>query len=162
MVQAVVHNTFDFSVGGLTAPAVSVATLRIDASRLQGCRIKKWKAQMSFDGKTDGEGIFIVGFSHGLTNTEILEALQADPQGENDIPAMEEANRPIYPMWVIAKDGVETFRDNHRAFEEVKYPWKTIPEGVDLQLWCFASSDDLTTGMFIRTAHVWVTEWLRD
>ncbi len=117
---------------------------------------------MMFDGKIDGEGLFIVGFSHGLTAAEIEEALVADPQGENDIPAMEEANRPVYPQWIIGKDGVESFRDRHRQLERIRYPWKIIPEGVNLQIWIWAPSDNLTTGMFVRTQHVWVTEWLRD
>ncbi len=164
MVQLVERDDFDFAVGALTAPAAAVATFgKIDSSRLQGIRIRQWKCNMLYSAKTDGEGVIVIGFCHGLTAAEVSEAFTADPQGEDGIPGMERVKRPVFPVWVISKDGVESFRDDSsRMYNSIRYPWKEIPEGVSLQIFAHSPTDDITTGMIVHISSVMVAEWLRD
>ncbi len=161
MPQQVVHDIIENAIGAVSASAAKQIATKWDASRLQGGRIKKMKAFMSYEGKTDGEGPIIVGLTHGLSVLEVAEALVADPQGEDDVPAIEESNRPVYPIWVIVPDGTESSRSPLNLYRTIKYPWKRIPEGVALN-WFVFSRDALTTGITMDISSVTVLEWERD
>ncbi len=161
--QQLLQESLSFSVGALTAPAVSLLVTKIDAAREQGCVIKKMKAAYSWSGKTAAEGPVLFGYSVGLSAAEILEALQADPQHIEDTPATEEANRKVFPVLYIAKNADEKTQSNSMVkLATVPIPWRDIPEGVEFNGWAFAFDDNLTAGLIIQMHHVYVTEWSRD
>ncbi len=148
------------ALGALTATTVS---LPLDASRSQGVRLKQLKASYSYSGKTAFEGPLVCGFSIDLSAAEVTEAMTADPQHINDVPATEEGNRKVFPIWVVpffATAG-ETGRDTQ--LEEVNLPWKELTEGQGIQFFIFnGESGALTTGMGGTLQFTAVQEWLRD
>ncbi len=160
----VIHESLEFTPGALTGPQASIGNTKIDSSRGQGARITKFKAAISWSGKTADEGPILVGYSTGLTSTEVKETLIANPQRSDDIPAIEESNRKVFPVWMIPKQGTDktASNSNFNMRNVTGFPWREIPEGQTLNVWAFVLSDVIATGFQIQFQHVWVTEWMRD
>lgn len=51
---------------------------------------------------------FVLGLCKGLTATEVKEWFDARPVGKEDVPAMEQANRQVFPLFV-GQSGQGTF-----------------------------------------------------
>ncbi len=88
----------------------------------------------------------------------------ADPQSIMDIPATDRANRRVMVVGTISKSAgaLDQLTDLNR-FTEVNFPWKDIPEGINL-FW-FAFNEDgsaLTGNTLIQHTWVAVTDWLED
>ncbi len=170
--QQVQHFSYNMSAGTLAQGAAVTANGNIDANREQGVRIKQFKAVCSITNYPNAEGPIIVGFVLGPSNTELSEAIVADPQNIHDVPAVEQANRKVFPIWSFGPEsdnnnaqGPIGARGGQNVYEEVNFPWKEIPEGVGLNSFVFnegsaggALSGDVN--VFIQT--VMVLEWLRD
>ncbi len=153
------HDTI--AVGALATLSVATAALNIDGNRLQGVRLKQFKYAPSISAKTNTEGPLIIGLSVGLSAAEIAEALLADPQGIMDEPAGERGNRRVFPLFTVGRNqnasGDAGTQIN--AYRNVRFPWKEIPEGVNM-FWFAMNLDTstLTTGMLVDMNWVAVQE----
>ncbi len=156
-----IHDEVIITVGALVADNAIVAAGKIDNAQAMGFRIDTMKYIMSYTGKTDGEGPLRFGFNVGLTADEVEEALAADPQHMEDIPAVERANRKVYPLEMIPLDDTESSRIGDYSYKEVKMPWKEIPENIGIN-WFVWSTSTLTTGMFVHVHIVYTGRWLED
>ncbi len=154
------HEEVLLTVGALSAGAAKTQQTKIDSAREQGFSIKKAKYNMVYSGKTDGEGPVLFGYSIGLTAVEIAEALDADPQSSQDAPAVDEANRRVYPLEWIPIDSTESSRAIDMRLKRYSIPW-TIDEGITLS-WFVRANGALTTGMLVKIASVYYGEWQRD
>ncbi len=139
----------------------------IDSTRLQGATLRKVKASMFFDGKTTGEGPITVGLAADLSAVEIKEALGGDPQRFKDPGKAEEANRRVFPIWVIPRNATAsspTPNPDSVYLRNIGVPsWKLI-EGTTLRWFAFNanSSAALTDGTLVRISAVVVSRWEMD
>lgn len=158
------------ALGTLAAATATTVSLQIDASRTQGVKLMQFKGAIEWDAKTVDEGPIIVGLSIDLSATEVTEALVADPQHVNDVPATEQGNRKVYPLFVIARKSTDgswsrgtMANDDAAEVADLKFPWRELTEGQGIQLWAFnEGSGSLTTGMTLGLDWSAVQEWLRD
>jgi len=113
-----------------------------------------------FRNTSDNDGPVVFGLSVGLSDTQIAEALLADPQSMFDVVPVERANRKVFPMGIIHND--TDFKENF--LRTVNVPWKEIPEGETLKLWVFNAGSgalgDTTAIMYAQL--VWVYDWMED
>ncbi len=122
--------------------------------------MKKLKAAFLLTGVTGDEGPIMFGFATELTAVEIAEALLADPQFMDDVPASERGNRKIM---LVGMFGVSTQIEMNQMLRTIRYPWKLVPEGQTLKWWVANfSGATLTTGAVAHMNGVAVTEWERD
>ncbi len=101
---AILHGTIVSTVASLAAAGVNSIVTKIDAARNRGFRVLKIEGFVGLkNGVTDEFVIFgLAGPS--LTNTEVKEALDADPQDPNDTPAQEQVMRPVWPLAMLSGD----------------------------------------------------------
>ncbi len=149
------------TLGGQTA---ILAVTRIDASRLQGVKIRDIFGIFNWSGKTTGEGPIYYGFADGrLSIAEIAETFNADPQVIDDVPASEQAERRVIVIGTMPEvDTVQLNVDDH--WHKMMWPtsW-TIPESVAFNVFAFnRGSGSLTTGTLLRFDGMFNTEWLED
>ncbi len=144
----------------------TLLTAIIANSNENGVRIKRMKLHCSFSGKTAAEGPIVVGLANDLSATEIAEAMTAVATGLNTEALNEQANRPVYPLWVMDINStgniVQTAVLDHVIPEVDDFP-RMILEGKQLSLFAhneFGSA--LTTGTVIRVSGVIIGTWLRD
>ncbi len=156
--QQVQHDGVRITVGTLGAIAAVTASLNIDAARVSGVLIKKWMAAMSHSGLQTGDGPIIVGYSQDLSATEVAECLNADPQGDGDIPATERGNRKVVPVWVISQGGDDA--PGYVMPARFRWPWPEMKEGTGLQMFVYnAGMSPLSAGLVVDTWNTWVQEW---
>ncbi len=158
------HST-QMTVGTAASNAVVSTSTKVDAARTTGLRVKKIMAAMTFAGKTEGEGPFFVGISQsGWTDTEISEAIIADPQGPQDGSDQDEAVREIVPIWVIPQGGTESDVDQGEIrFRKIPYFWHNVPEGTGISFWVMNKTGaQATTGLVVNVHSIIVGEWNRD
>lgn len=93
----ILHETIATTLGALASQDVlGRDSARIDGGTTQGFRVTKIEVQISFADKTAADGPVDIGISQkGLSASEIEECLEADPQGDTDIPATEQSMRVI-------------------------------------------------------------------
>ncbi len=157
-----------FQLGTLAAKDAIQATTLIDASRTQGIRITKLVGQWFIDTLTAGQGPILVGMSTGLdTAAKVEEALEADPQDLQDVPAMEQANRKVAPQAVLTQDsdGAVGGGDGHWPIQRKQYmPFRQIEEDNGLELFAYnlGAAPLSSTDPLVRFVGVCVGEWLRD
>ncbi len=156
----VLHEELLLTVGTLAAGAAVLQQSKIDSAREQGFKIRKSKYSMTYNAKTDGEGPILFGYAVGLNAAEVAEAIAADPQHVKDIPAVDEANRRVYPLEWLPVDGTESFRDFHKFLRRFSIPW-SIDEGVTLS-WFVHAFAALTSGMLVHIMATYYGEWMRD
>ncbi len=135
----------------------------MDNLREQGVRIKKIKYAMSFVGKTDDEGLLVVGIASGnLTSGEISETFSIDAQSRFDVPGAERMKRHVFPLMIIHKDGTEMPVQGFNGYKTFRFPWPEVSEGDALQIFAHTSSDNFTTGCTILVSSIIMGEWLDD
>lgn len=159
--QQVQHGIAAISLGTLgTNDTISVA-LTIDGSRDQGIFLKKMKAGFQLNGLTTDDGPLLVGLALAMSAAEVEEALEADPQGVDDVPASEQANRKVFPIgfFTQGKDPVDA---DLIPLRRVKFPWKEISEGQNLFMFVHNYGGNMTTGAAVTMIWTAVQEWLRD
>ncbi len=137
-----------------------IGNLDIDSTREQGVILKQFKAAFSLVGNTAGEGPIVYGLCTELTALEVAEAMNADPQFMDDVPASEQANRRVFPVGIFNSNANSS---EHHDLEEVHYPWKEVPENQTLKWFVFnGSGAALTTGAVATIVAAAVTDWMRD
>ncbi len=161
MVQQVQYETVKVDVGGV-AGAVSVASMAMDSGRNQGVLIKKLMGAVDYDGKTAGEGPYLYGMAHAISAAEIQEALEADPQDENNVPDTEYGNRQVMVLGVIPKASTASPADTV-PYRSIRFPWKKIPEQTNLFFWVQNKhTGTVSAGTDVRFSYIIVQEWLDD
>ncbi len=158
----VVHDQSIITLGALGAKASATVATKIDGTRLQGVKLDYIMAQLSFNNKTTLQGPIVVGLAYGLTAAEIDEAMVADPQHIVDVPAKEQSDRAVFPVWMI---GTVATGDDVAVIpiRKINFLWKEIAEGRGLHWFAFnAGAGGLTTGTVVLIESTYVGEWLRD
>ncbi len=150
--------------GALPANDVaSVSFSNLDGARQQGVLIRKIRYALTWQGKTTGGPVYYGVAAGGLTAAEIEEALESDPQGEFDEPAMERSNRRVVPLGLISLDHTAVLGPDpmFMSMRTLKWPWPRIPENVGLSFWVRTGSA-LGIGMELDMKFVIIGEWERD
>ncbi len=148
----------------LAAKVALIGGTIIDGSREQGVRIKDMWLHVGWKGKTVDEGPIVYGIGKDLTSVALLKAyLEADPQGIDDVAELQK----LAAMKVMVLGNINfASTDSKEQFEgmrKIKFPWKDIDEGSDLQVWAFnRDSGALTTGTSLDFEFVINGEWLHD
>ncbi len=160
--QIVQYLSNTVTLSTLASAAAIIVNTQIDSSREQGVRLKKmWMPMPSWFGKTAGEGPILYGLCWELTSIELAEALNSDPQGEDDTVEVEEAGRKVIVLGSIPAGG--TADVNPSLYERVSIPWKDVPEGSTLKFFVFnASFAALSTGTIVRFNATALAEWRDD
>ncbi len=152
------------TLGTLAAQTTINAATQIDNARLQGMRIKKMKGAFRLINLTQNDGPILYGFTTGLSTAEVTEALLADPQSVDDVPAVERGNRKVFPIGILS-NGAETtpVLEQPLMWRRIRFPWPEIPESQDLAFFAFnLDTSALTTGATLRFDGVVVGDWLDD
>ncbi len=114
----------------------------------------------SLTGFTSGEGPIVVGIANGdLSNTEIGEALDAQPTSQTDIIANERRRRPVRRMGVFSGVAVSETLNDGKAIRQKLFT--TLDEGTELLVW--ARNQDtsaLTTGATVDVFGKVYAEWM--
>ncbi len=157
----VIHDTVTVSLSTLAAGGVVLGAIKIDASQQNGFRVKKVRAAVSYEQKDTVKGPIVVGFAaSSLTLTEVKECLDADPQGPDDIPAADQANRKVWPVWMMPA-ATELDNRNIREMVEIYWPYKEVAENVPFQAWA-QNIDGSAVSALIVIQMAFYGIWLRD
>ncbi len=152
----VLHDVFEIDLTALAAGDAKILNGKVDASLLQGVRIRQMKAAALIE-QTAARGPIEVGFCTGLSDAEVEECIEADPQGIADVPAVEQANRKVFPVWLFpSSDSLQS--QNVQKFREVSFPWKEINEGQSLSAYAYNHDTVATILGVITIAVVYVLE----
>ncbi len=116
---------------------------------------------VTFKDKPIGQGPLQYGLVKGpITVAEIAECLGADPQGENDVPDNEQANRRVVPYGVISQIAA-TGDEEPVVLRTLSWPWRTFAENETLVFWVKnidGAAFTVDEQVFFTIAAV--TEWL--
>ncbi len=161
MTNHVVYDHVIITVGALAAKAAATGASKVDGSRLQGVDLAKMNVAMSYDNKTTLQGPLVIGLALALSAAEIAEALDADPQSSLDEPAQEQSRRRVFPIWHIPR--LPTGSDRTHVLKNVRFPWKRIPEDMNLFWFAFnAGAGGMTTGTVVQIEAALVGTWRND
>ncbi len=160
--QIVSYLNKEVALSTLASGASIIVNTKIDSSREQGVTMKKLlMPSPSWAGKTAGEGPLIYGLSWDLTAVLIAQAINADPQDEDDTVEIEESGRKIIVLGTIPAGGVADV--NPSLYKRVSIPWKEVPEGTTLKFFVHnADSSALTTGTVVKFNGVLIANWRDD
>ncbi len=160
--QIISYLNKEVALSTLASGASIIVNTKIDSSREQGVTLKKMDMPMpSWAGKTAGEGPLIYGVSWDLTAALIAEAINADPQDEDDTVEVEESKRKLVVLGTIPAGGVADI--NPSRYRRVPIPWKEVPEGTTLKFFVHnADSSALTTGTVVKFNALVVANWRDD
>lgn len=159
--QQIHHEFQNFSVAALATRDVVTSTSVLDASMLHGSQVKMCKAAATVDAHTTNQGPILVGLARGLSDAEIEECLEADPQKFEDVPAGEEANRAVWPIWFFPP-AEETSLRNIMRVSRIPFPFKRREEGTSFVWWAYNLDTISLSAGAVQIWASWVTEWLRD
>ncbi len=148
----------------LASGAAILASTRIDANRLQGCRIQRVNYALQWQGLALNDGPILFGLSVGLTVGEIGEWFTTDPQFEGDPGLEEESQR--HAIILAALGGADSYGpsvfDGLSVWRRGKFPWPII-EGQALNTFVLnADPSALQTGGIVRSVTEFLGEWLHD
>ncbi len=147
-----------FTLGTLAAN--DVASLSVESAIAEDFRLISMDWHVVWDSVATGDQNIIFGIAAGgLSAAEIEEAVEANPVGAHDMPAIEQSMRPVWPLGifnhnadgsgsVLSKSGRTTIR------------W-TMQNGVGWSWWVYNPTATLTTGssliILAKNFGVWVT-----
>ncbi len=159
------QKVYSFATVTLSTLGGGVAILgntRIDATRLQGCRLKDIFGTFNWEGKAANEGPVYYGFCAGLTVAQIAEVFNADPQSQDDPTGDESMQRLIVVGQMPFADQSDIIEDDH--WHKLMWPssWQ-IREGDTFDVFAFnRDSGALTTGALLHFDGMFNTEWRQD
>lgn len=159
--EQVIHDHVVLTASSLTTGQVTTSATKITAAKEQGFRIKKVKAMMAWNGKTTLLGPAEVGVAVDLTGAEVKEALDADPTDNRDVPAVEQGNRPVWPLWIIPASS-EVDSNQQHEMKVVYWPYKEAEEGQAVVLYMRNLDTVTLTALIADVRLVYFGEWLRD
>ncbi len=148
------------TVGTLGAGnAIQVAVL---AAGDQGRSLENVYSRLEFEDKTANEGPAYIGYSVGLTDSELAGAYTATPTKYKDPAQSEQANRKVVTIWTANRLSVDSIHavDDYRL-RRCKVPKWDMAEEVAFNAFVFTRSN-LTTGMTVRLVQDITYRWLHD
>lgn len=150
------HEINALTLGALAAEDVAVvAGPTID----EDFRIMKTEVFVAYQNPTQNEGAVVFGIAQGaLTATEIEECLEAEPTDENDVPAVEQAMRAVFPLGILVMA-----TDGGRIIDHIdrKLTW-TFKNAEGWQWFAYnLDSGALTTGGSLRILAKHYGVWVR-
>ncbi len=150
------------TLGTLAALTALQTSTKIDVGRLQGVDPNVVRWNMDYSGKTAGDGPIAYGLSHNNSDAQIAEFFAADPQFEEDPGEIEESQREIWVLGVIAHSGVKSLDDP--PLRRAKWPGWDVREGTFLNVFHFnlETAGNLVTGAVTRLYLEIYGEWLND
>ncbi len=161
-IQQKIYSFQNLGLGTLGAATALIGSTKIDATRLQGAKIKDIFGAFHWDGKTSGDGPVYFGFCNGLSTSEIAAVFAADPQSQDD-PSGDAANQRLI---VIGQMGIieqnDLIEDDH--WHKLMWPtsWE-IREGETFDIFAFnREGSALATGTTLRFNGMLNTEWRQD
>ncbi len=152
----------EVALSTLASGAAIIVNTKIDSTRTQGATLEKlWMPNPSWEGKTAGEGPLLWGLAWENTAILIAEAINSDPQDEDDSVEVEESTRKVVILGAIPAGGVADI--NPSNYIRRKIPWKEVPEGATLKFFVFnADAAALSTGCTVKFNGFAVTRWRDD
>ncbi len=152
----------EVALSTLASGAAIIVNTKIDSSREQGATLMKlWMPDPSWEGKTAGEGPLLWGITWELTAVLVAEAINSDPQDEDDSVAVEKTTRKVVVLGAIPAGGVADV--NPSSYRRRKIPWREVPEGATLKFFVFnADAAALTTGTIVKFNGFILTKWRDD
>ncbi len=156
----ILHDTVILALGALAAGDTISAITKIDGTRSQGFRILKTEVMISHKGLGGGEGPVVVGLALNNNAAEIEEALEADPQGPQDVPAAEQTTRPVWPLAMITQTDLGQVNNGMPIDKNLRW---SFSEAQAMSVWGFNVDDSvLTTGGQVIFSMKHFGVWLRD
>ena len=152
------------TLGTLAPGDFILGATKIDATRLQGCRVQKMHSQIHYEGLTALDGSLLFGVSNALTVGELAEWRDADPQFEGDPEEEEKSQRHAITLGAVQNQGGGTSSVSgdgpwrtHKG-----YPWDII-EGTTFNTWVQnIDTSALQTAGVVRIFLECLGVWLRD
>ncbi len=162
--QTKVYSFTNTTLSTLAAATAVKQSLKVDASRLQGERIKDIFGKFTWEGKTVGDGPVYYGFCvDSLSVTEIAEIFNADPQSQVDTPDTERSMRRLIVVGEMPiAQAAAINEDDH--WHKIMWPtsWK-IQEGEGLCVFAFnRESSALASGTILHFDGMINGEWMED
>ncbi len=164
MSRFVSHEQVSIDVTGLTSANVIGDVTKIDGARNQGVHIDQIKWAARWQQFTTLEGGVQVGLSvgDGLTDAQVEEALEADPQSDSDVPATEQSLRKVFPLFMVP-DSTELDSHQQMEFRSIdRWPFKDLNEDEALKTYAYNTSGTTLTSGLIKLDMVITGRWLRD
>ncbi len=161
----ILYDKIEITLGALAADDVISNTGR-SASWTEDFRIFKSEYYLNYTPADNSEGPILVGIADGaLSAAEIEEALESSPAEANDAPAIEFAQRAVWPLEIFNISGFAgTAEVSNEGFLTAKgeknLRW-TFSDQDGYVAWALNLSDSvLTTGgkvfMFLKNFGMWV------
>lgn len=157
------YEDIELALSTLAAGTSIKTSLKIDASREQGCRIKDIRYGLTFTAKPSLGPILVGLCDSNLTVAELDECLDSDPQSDLSVPGQADSMRKVVPLALIPKvasgdDGNMLFYEQRRA----KWYWDVL-EGSGIQLFARNMDDTALTGATLIDFSAVITgTWLLD
>ncbi len=130
------------SISSMAGGALVTLASKIDSTRDRGFRVLKMEGAVKIFNLEDNEFLLFGVAAPNLADSEILEAILADPQSPDDRPASERAQRPVFPLAYLG--GAPA--DGHAIMPfEINLRW-SYPEGQIMNYFVF-NIDDGATGL---------------
>lgn len=159
--QQVIHERVAITVSALASLDAVATVSKLDESMGNGLTRLTCKGGMTWAGKTVDVGPTIVGLSLGGNAAETEEALEADPQSYDENPEAEQANRKVWPVWMIP-GSAEIAPRNTVEYKEIYLPFKEKPEGQNYQWWVYNAGQATLADLVVIIFATWVGTWMRD
>ncbi len=161
--EQVIHDSVSLALSTLADQTAIVGNTKIDTALQNGLFIKKIKLAATIRGLPANLGPVKYGISQGLSAAEIAEAIVADPQAPNDIPAKEQATRKAFPLGTFTKTGDEVIEVKTDLREIRGFPFKHISEEQSLAIYAFNDTGAALTGTaIIKVDLLFLVRWDRD
>ncbi len=153
------------ALGSLASLDAVTTSSKIDSARERGFRITKTEYFVDMYSADGEDGPLVYGLAVALNAAEVEEALEADPQSANDVPAQEQVQRPIFPLGIIPRTHADdTASTNKRVPIQLmtkSLNW-SIPEGANLIWWFYNLGGALAAGalgvIFAKHYGVWLND----
>ncbi len=160
----------EITMGTLASLTALLSSTKIDANRLNGCRLRKNFYKADWQGKTAGvsEGPIHYGFSYSMTIAKIAAFFAADPQSKVDLIAEAESHEKLLWLGTIGQPSTNSGGTGTGPADSIMrrftWPFGDIIEGTTFSVFVFNANpgDPLATGMTFQMASQLMGDWLND
>ncbi len=161
------ENAADTAIASQAAGTTVLIATKIDGSRLRGFKVVKVNYNMGFAGLDDPDGPIVWGLCTGVSAAEVTEAIAADPQSPDDVPASERTHRHVFPMGWMSQ--FAPFQVENHTMSPLTPQWEfllnwSIKEGQTLNWFFFVPTGGNTIGASAHVARFakFTGVWLND
>ncbi len=154
--------------GAVTAGNSASISLKQDNARLQGTRMSKIRWYLEWLGKTNAQGPIWFGLSWNMLDAVLAEAMNADPQSDQDVVEMEEIRRNLIVLGMVPQRSAESGEPGDylmpASFRTARLPSWDLIEGAQLRFWWMVplGGVNLSTGATFSLSTAIKEGWLSD